>query len=339
MSSNIVNMNIEGGFKMKKMFTIVMIVLLLTLTGCGKKDSNGIVIYSSAEEERNNELKKQLAEKFPDLDITVQHLSTGNNAAKIKAEKTDVEADIILGLETSQMEGLTDNFADLSYYDDSYYVDNINPKHKKFLIYEKYTASIIIDKAYFKKKKWAAPKSYDDLLDSKYKGLIAMPDPKTSGTGYMYYLNVVNLKGEDGALKYFDKLSKNIKQFTTSGSGPISLLKQGEIAIAMGMTYQGAAEITNGANYEIIELDTKTPYNTTSSAIIKGREEKANVKEVFEFIMKDFSKYDKEHFVPGKILKDQESKIPNYPTNLKDADMTGINDIELKNKLISKWKF
>jgi len=55
--------------------------------------------------------------------------------------------------------------------------------------------------------------------------------------------------------------------------------------------------------------------------------------------MKDFSKYDKEHFVPGKILKDQETKIENYPINLSDADMTGINSIELKDQLLSKWKY
>jgi iron(III) transport system substrate-binding protein len=323
---------------MKKMF-IMLLLIILAITGCSSTKTDEIVIYSSAEEERNAELKKQLSEKFPDLNIVVQYMSTGNNAAKIKAEGINVEADIILGLETSQMEGLIDNFADLSYYDDSYYVDNLNPEHNKYLIYEKYTASLIIDKSYFEKNGWDFPKSYNDLLDSKYKNLIAMPDPKTSGTGYMYYLNVVNIKGEDDALKYFDELSKNIKKFTTSGSGPINLLKQGEIAIAMGMTYQGASEITNGANFEIIELDTKTPYNTTSSAIIKGREEIQKVREVFEFIMKDFLKYDKEHFVPGKILKEQDSKIPNFPNNLSDADMTGIDNLNLKNDLISKWKY
>lgn len=322
---------------MKKVF-LLLIVMLFFITGCGNS-SEIIVIYSSAEEERNDVLKQQLNQKFPDLDIVVQYMATGNNAAKIKTEGQNIEADIILGLETSQMESLKDNFADLSYYDDSYYVKNINPEHNKYLIFEKYTASIIIDKSYFEKNKLEVPKTYDDLLKQEYKGLISMPDPKTSGTGYMYYLNVVNIKGEEEALSYFDKLSNNIKQFTTSGSGPISLLKQGEIAIAMGMTYQGVNSITEGANFEIVELDSKTPYNTTSSAIIKGREKKNNVKEVFEFVMKDFCKYDKEHFVPGKILEEQNSKIPNYPTYLTDADMTGIDDIELKEKLIGKWKY
>lgn len=322
---------------MKKIFLSLVLLVTIFITGCSNE--NTITIYTSMEENRNQELIKQLSEKFPDLNINVQAISTGNNAAKIKAEGTSVEADIILGLETSHMESLKDNFDDLSYYDDSYYIDGINPEHNKYLIYEKYTASIIVDKTYFESNNLEYPKTYTDLLKEEYKNLIAMPDPKTSGTGYMYYLNVVNIMGKEDGLKYFDELSKNIKQFTTSGSGPISMLKQGEIAIAMGMTYQGVEEISKGANYEIIELDTKTPYNTTSSAIIKGRSEKENVKEVFEFIMKDFSKYDKEHFVPGEVFKEQDNKIDNYPTNLTDADMDGINDSTLKEKLISEWKY
>lgn len=323
---------------MKKKVLILVALVFAFITGCSKGDDT-ITIYTSMEENRNQILIKKLEEKFPDLNINVQPLATGNSAAKIRAEGTDVEADIILGLETAHMEALKDNFADLSFYDDSYYVEGLNPKHKKYLIYEKYTASIIVDRKYFKENNISYPKTYDDLLDSKFKGKIAMPDPKTSGTGYMYYLNVVNVMGKEKALKYFDKLSKNIKQFTTSGSGPISLLNQGEIVIALGMTYQGVEEISKGANYKIIELDTKTPYNTTSVSIIKGREEKENVKDVFEFIVGEFSIYDKENHVPGKIFKEQENKIENYPQGLSDADMSGIEDSKTKDSLIAEWKY
>lgn len=323
---------------MKKKMLGLLIGGLLFVTGCDS-NSETITIYTSMEENRNQAMISLLDEKFPELDINVQHLATGNNAAKIKAEGTSVEADIILGLETAHMESLKGNFADLSYFDDSVYEDNINPEHNKYLIYEKATASIIVDKAYFEKNNLEYPTSYNDLLNPKYKGLIAMPDPKTSGTGYMYYLNVVNVMGKEKSLEYFDSLSSNIKQFTTSGSGPVSMLKQGEIAIAMGMTYQGVEEINKGANFEIIELDTKTPYNTTSLAIIAGRENKANVKEVFEFLATEVSKNDKEQFVPGKIFKEQENKITNYPNNLTYADMTGITDSSVKEKLISEWKY
>lgn len=321
---------------MKKYICLIFLFILLITTGCSKK-AGKVVIYTSMEENRNKALKEQLAEKFPDKDIVVQYLSTGNSAAKIKNEGTNVEADIVLDLETAHMVELEENFADLSSFDTSIYLDGVN-KSNRYLTWTKYTMALVIDKNYFDKHNLSVPKTYDDLLKSEYKNLIAIPDPKTSGTGYAFYLNVVNIMGEDKAIEYFKKLKNNLREFTTSGSGPTNLLKQGEIAIAMGMTSQGVEAINEGYNFKIVSLKTGAPYNTTSFGIIKGRENKENVREVFEWLMNDFGKYDKEYFLPDKILKNQEVKVKNYPTNLKDAKMDGIDSVSVKQDLISKWE-
>ena len=321
---------------MKKYICLIFLFILLITTGCSKKDGQ-VVIYTSMEENRNKALKEQLAERFPDKDIIVQYLSTGNSAAKIKNEGTNVEADIVLDLETAHMANLEENFADLSSFDTSIYLDGVN-KSNRYLTWTKYTMALIIDKNYFDKHNLSVPKTYDDLLKSEYRNLIAIPDPKTSGTGYAFYLNVVNIMGEDNAIEYFKKLKNNLREFTTSGSGPTNLLKQGEIAIAMGMTSQGVEAINEGYNFKIVSLKTGAPYNTTSFGIIKGRENEENVREVFEWLMNDFGKYDKEYFLPDKILKNQEVKVKNYPTNLKDAKMDGIDSVSVKQDLISKWE-
>lgn len=318
-------------------YKIIVLVILITLliTGC-TSGGDRVVIYTSMEEERNQALKEQIKEAFPNKRIVVQYMATGNSAAKIKNEGTNVEADIVLDLETAHIVNVKDNFADLSNFDTSMYLDNIN-NDTKYLIWTKQRASVIIDKNYFKKHNLEVPKSYDDLLKSEYKNLIAMPDPKTSGTGYSFYLNVVNIKGENEAITYFEKLKNNLREFTTSGSGPTNLLKQGEIAIALGMTAQGVSAINEGYNFEIVELESGSPYSTTSCGIIKGRETNEDVKEVFEWLITDFIKYDKENHMPDIILKNQDNKMANYPKKLKDANMAGIESIEIKNKLTEKW--
>ena len=181
-------------------------------------------------------------------------------------------------------------------------------------------------------------KTYNDLLKKEYKGLIAMPDPKTSGTGYAFLLNVVNIMGENKAVKYFTKLKENLREFTSSGSGPTNLLKQGEIAIAMGMTSQGVAAINEGYDFSIVELDTGALYNTTSCGIIKGKETNKNVKKVFEFLITKGITNDSQNFLPEGILKDKTSNVKNYPVSTKNADMTGIEDINVKSKLTELWK-
>lgn len=324
---------------MKKLFTIltlfIMLLATLLLTGC-TTNKEAVVIYSCMEEYRNQELKKQLKENFPDLDVVVQYMPTGNSSAKIKTEGTNVEADIILDLETAYAAQLEENFANLSDFDSSIFENGII-KSENYFTWVKYTMCLIIDKDYFNEHNLEIPRTYEDLLKPEYKNLIAMPDPKTSGTGYAFFLNAVNVMGEEKAIQYFKDLKENLREFTTSGSGPTNLLQQGEIAIAMGMTSQGANAITEGYNFEIISLETGAPYNTTSFGIIKGRETDENVKKVFDWISTEFIRYDKENFMPDVILKDQISNVPNYPTNLVDADMTGIDDVNTKNNLTKKW--
>lgn len=321
---------------MRKKVVLLGLALLLVLTGCSNK-KNGVVIYSSMEEERNQELKEKVKEKFPDVKVTVQSIGTGNSAAKIKNEGSKVEADIVIDLETAHMVDVSDSFEDISDIDSSIYLDGM-VKSDHYFPWVKYSMNLIVDNKYLKEHNLSVPKTFEDLLKPEYKDLIAMPDPKTSGTGYGFFLNAVNVMGEDEAIEYFKKLKENMREFTTSGSGPTNLLKQGEIAIAMGMTAQGVEAINEGYDYSIVSLETGSPYNTTSCGIIKGRKDKDHVKEVFEWLINDFGRYDKENYMPDIIIKDQNNQMANYPEDLKDADMTGIDSTETKEKLTARWE-
>lgn len=322
---------------MKKISILLLTIMmvLLTFTGC-KKQENRVVIYSSLEEERNKALTEQLKTEFPDLDVVVQYIATGNCAAKIKNEGTSTEADIVLALATPYMKEIVDNFADISSFDTSNYNDGINT-NSHYLIWEKYTMTFIIDKDYFEKNNLPIPHTYEDLLNPAYKNLIAMSDPKTSGTGYGFFLNAVNIMGEDAAVEYYKKLKENIREFTTSGTGPTNLLKQGEVAIALGMVAQGVKAINEGYNFEIIPLETGVVYDTSTYGIIEGKENNENVRRVFDWLIHSFCKYDKEHFYPSDILKDLDIQIPNYPMGLKDADMTGNDENNRKSELLNRW--
>lgn len=319
----------------KKIMFIMVLLIMVVVTGCsGKKDS--VIIYSSMEDNRNQALKEMLKEEFEDINVKVQPMATGNSAAKIKNEGVNVEADIVLDLESAHMVSLQDSFADLSGFDSSMYLDGVN-KTDYYFTWVKNTMNLVIDKDYFEEHNLKVPKTYEDLLKKEYKDLIAMPDPKTSGTGYAFFLNAVNVMGEKEAVNYFKKLKNNLREYTTSGSGPTNLLKNGEIAIAMGMTAQGVEAINDGYNYSIIELETGSPYNTTSCGIIKGRETDENVIKVFKWLIKDYGKYDKENHMPDQVLKNQENKMKNYPSGLKYADMTGIDSTKVKKDLVERW--
>ncbi|MEG0570110.1 MAG: extracellular solute-binding protein [Oscillospiraceae bacterium] len=324
---------------MKKIALILLSMLMIVpfFVGCKEKKET-VVIYSSLEDYRGAALDAQLKEKFPDLDVSIQQIATGNNAAKIKAEGTNTEADIVLGLETASVIPLLDNFADISSYKKDHFDEAALTNDGRYRIWERAEGAFVVNTNVLKEKNLPEPATYEDLLKPEYKGLIAMPNPKTSNTGYMFLNNWANIMGKDEAFSYIEKLQVNIKQFTESGSGPVKLLLQGEIAVGLGMVFQAADQITKNAPIKIIQPQTGAPYNTTSFGVIKGKETKESVKRVFTYLNDEFIRYDKENFVPGKVLKEQKTLLKNYPT-LTPAKMGDMNSSTLKADLLASWKY
>lgn len=144
--------------------------------------------------------------------------------------------------------------------------------------------------------------------------------------------------GEDEAFEYFDKLNDNILSYTSSGSGPVTALKNKEAAIGLGMTSQAVYAINEGAPLDILFFEDGSPYSLYGQAIIKGKETKKAVKDVFDYMITDYSKRIVEQFYPEPIFKDMDVVVKNYPSNIKYADMSNNTPAE-KDRLLEKWKY
>jgi iron(III) transport system substrate-binding protein len=324
---------------MKRILCLALILAGIVIS-CKKADNTSVIIYTSTEDFRTEHMQQLLNEKFPNYDITLQVLSTGNHAAKLKAEGTQTEADIILNLETGYLEGLQDILADLSGYDLSEFLPEMVPASKRFLPWDKSSGAIVISRSKLESLGLPVPSSYKDLLNPIFKGLISMPNPKTSGTGYMFLVSLINAWGEDAAFAYFDGLAENILQFTTSGSGPVNALIQGEVAIGLGMTLTAVNAINNrGVPLEIYFFAEGAPGITTSFGMIKGKDSRPVVKEVFEFAITKLVRDDKELYCPEPVMINQPNNVPNYPRNISYANMDGVYDLTLKERLLAKWKY
>lgn len=331
---------------MRKVFTkflcliLTFLMLIACFAGCGSKKKK-IIIYASSEDFRIDNAQKMLNEKFPEYDIHVQYKSTGDLAAMLQASGKNSDADIIYELETVYLEKLSDQLAVLENVDFSPYLPELVPDSHRYVPLMRTCGSIVINKTALTKKGVPVPASYDDLLKPEYKGLIAMSNPKSSGMGYSFYLNMVNTRGEEAALAYFDALAKNISGagFSSSGSGPIQALKMGEAAIALGMTFQAVNEINAGADYEILFFEEGAPYNTYSCAVMDGKQDDEDVMKVFNYILSDVAPKDNALFTPEKIFKDKDFTIKNFPENIPYGDMTSLTDVAKKESLLDKWKY
>lgn len=324
---------------MRKLLFIVLTLICLLYVGISQKDRNTIVVYSALEQYRNDDLSEHLKKKFPNANIQIMYLPTAKIAAKIQSEKEESDADIILGVETGYMEKIKDALADVKHYSELNYINGIQPKDNKYLIWESYGGGFAVNTKVLKKYNLEEPKTYKDLLKPEYKDKIVIQDPKSSSTGYNFYLNLTNEIGLENTLSFYDRLDENVKQYSESGSGPVKMLIQGECAIGTALTYQVVTEINNGNPLKMIYPPEGSPYSLDGVSMISGREKREDIREVFTYIVNEYLVYDKEMYNPGKILVNQKSMMKNYPKNIKYADMTNIDDLILKDELLSKWKY
>jgi iron(III) transport system substrate-binding protein len=224
----------------------------------------------------------------------------------------------------------------LTDFDFSVFLDDIVPANHKFTPEVKNGGCIIVNSKMLEEKGLPVPQSYQDLLDPQYKGLISMPDPKASGTGYMFYKCLVETMGEKEALDYFKKLSENVLQFTSSGNGPINALMQQEVAIGLCMTQNAVTQLDEGADLSILFFEGGAPLSVYSQSIVAGKETNAAVKEVFEYMVGEFKHLEMEKFGGEQIHKDKVYTSKNYPTNIVLADM-GVNTLVEKERLLALW--
>lgn len=328
---------------MKKVLSIIcglaMIIGMISMfSGCGNAKEK-VLIYTSSEDFKIENMQKRLDEKFPEYDIVIEYMSTGNHAAKLLAEGKATDCDITHDIEYSYLSQLDANgfLADLSAYDKSIYVDDVNLS-ENYIIELRNSAAVIVNTKVLKEKNLPEPTSYADLLKPEYKGLISMPNPKASGTGFMVLKSLVNAWGEEEAFSYFDSLTENILSYTSSGSGPVKALVQEEVAIGIGMTAQAVTEINNSTPLKILFFEEGAPYTLYGQSIISGKETRESVKRVFDYLINEYNYENNEKFFPEKIFKDKDYKVANYPENIKYADMSN-NSIDEKNRLLDKWKY
>lgn len=324
-----------------KIISLLCLAALLCalMVGCGgAKEDNKIVIWSSGEDYKNETYLTSLQEKFPEYDFTLEYMNSSTIAAKVMEEGENCSCDIILSDEYGYLEMCSEYLATLDDFDYSLFLADIVPANHKYTPECKNGGCIIINPAVLEEKGLPAPTCYEDLLDPQYEGLISMPSPTSSGTGYMFLRQLVNEWGEDEAFEYFEKLTNNILQYTSSGSGPVNALVQGEVAIGLGMTSQAVVEINQGVELEILFFEEGSPYSMYGNAVLASSADRPEVMEAFNYIAVDLVKQNNEMYFPDQVFVDFMPEVEGFPTNIDYGNMENDTLAE-KERLQAKWTF
>lgn len=345
---------------MKRVISIVLVIccMSLLLVGCGNKttessttvNTNGkdrVVIYTAAEDERIAYIQQELDKKFPNVEIVIQSLGTGQLLSKLQAEGTNSDCDIFYDLEVVNAEiilnATPDLFVDLSDYDFSIYdssVTGYTSRHHKYAVNGKTAGAFLVNTKMLEEKGLPIPATYEDMLNPVYAGLISMPSPKSSGTGYSYYNGMITILGEEEGMKYFETLNPNIKEYTTSGSAPAKAAVRGDVAIAYGLLWQCVNYANENEGMTVVVPDQGLAFDLFTMGMISGHETKGSVKAVFDYLYNELNKPQCALFNPDKIYVDMPAaEIANYPASYAEITMNGLFDFQYKQNLLDKWQY
>ncbi|NNE22136.1 MAG: putative 2-aminoethylphosphonate ABC transporter substrate-binding protein [Rhizobiales bacterium] len=247
---------------------------MIAFSGLPAQAETELTVYTAVEAEDLKRYADTFNADHPDIKIKWVRDSTGIVTAKLLAEKDNPQADVVWGLAATSLlllktEGMLEAYAPAGVEKlDPKFVDKSNPP--AWVGMDAWVAAICYNTVEAAKANLTPPKTWKDLTDPKYKGHVIMPNPNSSGTGFLDVSSWLQMFGEEGGWAYMDGLHANIARYTHSGSKPCKLAAAGEIPIGVSFAFRGAKSKAAGAPLEIIVPDEGVGWDMEATAIIAG---------------------------------------------------------------------
>ena len=233
-----------------------------------------LLVYTAVEAEELKGFAQAFTRAYPDIEIRWVRDSTGIITAKLLAEKASPRADVIWGLAATSLllmkqENLLMPYAPPGLEKlEARFKDTDNPP---FWVGQRAWAAVLcFNTLEAAKHHLPPPTSWQDLTKPIYKNHVAMPNPASSGTGYLDVSGWLQMFGEEKGWAFMDALHQNISHYTHSGSKPCTQAAAGEVVIGISFAFRGAKLKEQGAPLELIVPSEGIGWNMEAAAIIKA---------------------------------------------------------------------
>jgi iron(III) transport system substrate-binding protein len=305
-----------------------------------------ITAYTSLEEDDARIYLDAFAKAEPDIKVNLLRLSTGDLGARILAEKSNPRHDVIWGWAVTNM--VDPRILEMIEPYNPKGIDKVKPAFKdakgRWFATTGYFAGFCVNKEILKKNDLPMPTSWQDLLNPVYKGQIVMPNPASSGTGYLQISAILQMKGEEEGWRFLKELDKNMAQYIKSGSKPCKMASSGEYAIGASFAFSAVKQIMEGYPITLVIPSEGAGYEVEVSALMKTSGNKDDAKKFLDWLLtldaaELYGKRSEMSSVPGSkptaevlqagLPEDVSSVL--YPMNF---DWSAQN----KDRILAKWQ-
>lgn len=233
-----------------------------------------LTVYTALENEQLQPLKQAAEAAVPGIEIAWVRDSTGVITARLIAERQNPRADVVWGVSVFsllQMEGL-----DMLEPYTPAGAEALRPNFRSDRIpmtwtgMDAFVSAICFNTVVARQRNLPRPSTWADLLNPAYRGQVVMPNPASSGTGFLTVAGWIGAMGEQPAWDYMTKLHENVQVYTHSGSAPCNNAARGEYGLGLSLDMRAVTLKNQGAPIEIIVPTDGVGYDLEATALLRG---------------------------------------------------------------------
>lgn len=230
--------------------------------------ANSITVYSALEQDEINTYLQQLRVDHPDLEVNVLRLSTGDLAARLIAEAERPQVDVVWGLALSNMidPQVLNQLTPYQPQGIDILADPYKDEEGRWFAATGYLGALCVNEPMLERLGLPVPTSWADLADPMYKGEVVMPNPASSGTGYMQMVAIE--QGAPDGWELIEQINENVAQYTSSGSRPCQMARTGEYAIGASFAFVAMRSIAEGYPIRMVIPEDFAGYELEASGML-----------------------------------------------------------------------
>lgn len=250
-----------------------------------------LTVYTALEDDQLSEYLPLWEAAHPEIEVELVRDSTGIITAKFLAEKDNPQADVIWGLAATSLlvadeQGLLEPYAPEG-------LERVNERFRdpgdppKWVGIDAWMGALCVNTVETERLGLPIPSSWSDLGDPAYKGHLVMPNPASSGTGYLTVAGWMQTMGESEAWEYMDALHENMAVYTHSGSKPCKMAGTGEYPIGISFGYRAVKQRNDGEPIQPVFPTDGSGWDLESNALVKKAEIKPEARIFLDWAIGD----------------------------------------------------
>ena len=287
---------------MKKLGKIISLAMCLAFAAlfcvtCAYAEE--ILVYTALEDDEIPRYMALFKTTHPTIEVKIVRDSTGIITAKLLAEKENPQADVVWGTAATSLlvcdqNGMLEGYAPKGL--EKVKAEFRDPQEKPHWVGIKaWMTGFCVNTVESKALNLPMPESFDDLIKPVYKNQIVMPNPASSGTGFLTVSAILQMMGEEKGWAYLDKLHENIARYTHSGSKPCKMAGAGEVPIGISFGYRGIMQKQKGEPVFTVFPKEGSGWDVEANALIRKAEIKEAAKTFLDWaisepVMKEYAK-------------------------------------------------